>query len=287
METTRLFIKLTRWNDWILNLLVVAAGYVISRPVIGESLGNLILFIIAFFLFESFGFAINDYFDAKSDSKNPKTKNLIAMGLIKKSHAMIFCILLSLAIFALCAILLPLEVSYVVLAIYIVFVLYSCPPFRFKEKFILDISVHGIFMSFLFAGAYIIGKPDNMNLILLAIPAFFISSIVCTTHEMRDIKSDKKSMFKTTAIKLGYQGSLKLVRAEFIMALLSFIYVVLFYMPHYMLLFLLAFTFYAKVLFSDIKQDEFFQKSIQSCNRSIVALVLIGLALAPFYLGLI
>src|SRR3989344_5048485 len=92
METTRLFIKLTRWNDWILNLLVVAAGYVISRPVIGESLGNLILFIIAFFLFESFGFAINDYFDAKSDSKNPKTKNLIAMGLIKKSHAMIFCI---------------------------------------------------------------------------------------------------------------------------------------------------------------------------------------------------
>src|SRR3989338_2131454 len=257
METTRLFIKLTRWNDWILNLLVVAAGYVISRPVIGESLGNLILFIIAFFLFESFGFAINDYFDAKSDSKNPKTKNLIAMGLIKKSHAMI------------------------------VFVLYSCPPFRFKEKFILDISVHGIFMSVLFAGAYIIGKPDNMNLILLAIPAFFISSIVCTTQEMRDIKSDKKSMFKTTAIKLGYQGSLTLVRAEFIMALLSFIYVVLFYMPHYMLLFLLAFTFYAKVLFSDIKQDEFFQKSIQSCNRSIVALVLIGLALAPFYLGLI
>ena len=287
-QEINLFIRLTRWNDWILNIGFILTGFFLSRPESG--LYTLLLpMVVVFFFVESFGFAINDYFDAPFDKLKPATNNVISKGLLKKSDAAVFIIFLLFFGLTFSFLYLPTSSFFLIAALYLVFFAYSSPPFRLKEKVFLGITAHGIGISVILLASYLITSPLQMSVVLLSFIAiaFFLSILVCITQEVRDMNPDRKAKFRTTAIALGYRRSLTLIRATFLLANVIFFVTVILYLPLYMLLLMAGSVFYLKLLFSNPPQRTLFQKTLRSWDKGIAVAFITGLIMLPFYLGIV
>ena len=283
MEKISLFIGLTRWKDWIPNILFVIFGFLLSLKTF-VIYPSMVFVLVIFFLVQSFGFAINDYFDAPFDKLKESTHNVISHGLIKKQEAAVFCVALAVCGMSL-SLLLPFQSFLVVVFLYFVFFAYSSPPFRLKEKLFFDITAHGFFTPLLLLASYAPIAPIDLKILLIAVAAFASSVIVCITQEVRDLKFDKKSGFRTTADFLGYKRSVNLVRFLMVSGVaVSSIAIVLF-MPIYFMLLMVSTIFSLKYLFGKPLQNEFFKKSIESWNRGIIILVVVVVLLLPFYIG--
>jgi decaprenyl-phosphate phosphoribosyltransferase len=91
----KFYILLLRPKDWAKNLFLflpsffagdIFSKYIIIRLVIG---------FISFCCFASSIYIVNDYNDIENDRKHPvKSKRPLASGKVKKSHAMVVCVLL-------------------------------------------------------------------------------------------------------------------------------------------------------------------------------------------------
>ncbi|MFA4819677.1 MAG: UbiA prenyltransferase family protein [Candidatus Aenigmatarchaeota archaeon] len=278
------FLRLTRWNDWILNIAFVLFGYFLPLTSISVYV-SLLFMVIVFLLVQSFGFAINDYFDAPFDKLKKSTRNLISNGLIKKYEALIFCVALVISGLLISLFYLPFTSFLVILILYIMFFVYSAPPFRFKEKLLLDVVVHGLATPLLLLASYALVSIIDFKIMLIATAVFASSVVVCITQEVRDIAADKHAGFRTTADFLGYRKSLNLVRVLIISGVVLFSLAIILFLPKYLLLLMLSSFFPLKYLFGKPTQKEFYHKSIDSWNKGIITLFIIGVLLLPIHMG--
>ncbi len=286
MQEIAIFIRLTRWNHWILNIGFVLAGFFLHRPEPG--LYTLLLpIVVVFFFVESFGFAINDYFDAPFDKLKPITNNVISKGLLKRSNAAAFITFLLLFGLTFSFIYLPVTSFLLIALLYLLYFAYSSPPFRLKEKAFLGLIAHGAWSSLLLLASSLIVSPLKMVTILMSIIAFFLSVLVCITQEVKDMDPDRKAKFRTTTIALGYRHSLNLIKVIFILANAIFFVAVILYLPLYMLLLMASSVFYLKLLFSNPPQRILFQKTLRSWDKGIAVAFIMGIIMLPFYLGIL
>lgn len=282
LQKIKLLIELTRWKEWISWLGFVLFGYFLSRPVPISFLTLFILSLVSILSF-SFGFSINDYFDAPFDRLKPKIRNLISCRLIKESYAAIFCLFLFVSGLLISLLFLPFSSFIFFTALYGIFFIYSSPPFRMKEKSFLGIIIHGVSYPLLILASYLAVSSFSMKIILISASVFFVAVICGIMQEIRDINDDKKAGFRTTAIALGYDGSINLARISFFGAIIFFASAVILYMPIYLLLILISQGFYINLLLYPPKKD-FAEKSFVAWNKAIVSMFVIGIILLPFYM---
>lgn len=149
----------------------------------------------------SFGFVINNLFDAKYDSKlsnNPIARKEISY----KSAVLVASVLLVLF-------LLPLlliddgKVRTLLLASIILFAAYSAPPFRFKEKGPWDVLTHALVTASPVAVGWLSVRALNQEAIGLVVLAAMLGYGVSIDQEIRDFKSDKLNGFRTTVVLTG------------------------------------------------------------------------------------
>jgi 4-hydroxybenzoate polyprenyltransferase len=203
----------------------------------------------------AFTFAINNYFDFKSDMINPRRKyiNAIASGNISKKNAILILILLviiplilsaylSLEIFLFCCFLLFLGWAY------------SSPPLRTKNIPAVDVVWHFIgFFCYVLWGSLIAGNSIYQGsidpfIILMGISLGIFSSIGQIGNHLNDYESDKKTGTVTFAVWAGIEKSkkaLNVVTALHLIVLIPLIvlYCINYYLTIIVLLFLIIIGF--------------------------------------------
>ena len=89
------YIKLLRPKDWAKNLFLFIPSFFAGNFFNLKDIGLLIAGFVTFCCFASSIYIINDYRDIEDDRKHPeKSKRPLASGMVKKSAALIICILL-------------------------------------------------------------------------------------------------------------------------------------------------------------------------------------------------
>ncbi|MDI6721692.1 MAG: UbiA family prenyltransferase, partial [Candidatus Aenigmarchaeota archaeon] len=165
------------------------------------------------------------------------------------------------------------------------FFIYSSPPLRAKEMPFAGMIVHGIFYPSLLLLAYTANSPLSAKPVLFSSVAFLFSFVVVLTQEIRDFNADKKAGFTTTALFLGYEKCVNLLRLILLLSAAVFTLGVFLYMPMYTLLLLLGSVFYANLLLKTTHQDEFFRKSVESWRKAGIIMLIFGIVILPFYAG--
>lgn len=164
----------------------------------------LLVFIISTFCILSFTFAINNFFDADSDRKNPRKRriNVIASGKISKQTG-IFLNITFIVIALVVSIFFKLEV-FLICALFLVWMgVYSAPPLRLKGRPGMDVLWH--FFGFFFLvmwGSFISGSIELINF-LVAISIGIFSCTAQVWNHILDYSFDKSSGTTTFAVWAG------------------------------------------------------------------------------------
>jgi len=201
MVSLRGYVALTRPNVCLLAVFGVLVGYLLS-PGSGylATYGvELILAAAAAFLACGAGNVINDYFDYKIDKTNAP-KRPIPNGLVKRSHALIFYVALSVTSLAI-----ALNVSeyFFYIAIVNIAVL-SAYGWRLKRSLYMKNSA----VSWLSSSSFLAGGIISNVSIAPAVLVIFVVSFLGTFSreifkDIQDLKGDKKQGVRTFATFLG------------------------------------------------------------------------------------
>jgi len=166
-------------------------------------------------------YSLNNVYDVEADKRqvsidkgygrwNLSAKNQVALGNISKKKAagfsaVLFC--LSALFFYLKGGLLP---AFLATAIFVWAWAYSAPPLKFKNRFVLDLVLHGLFWgSFLFLTGYFMKKSvDPLFNALPSIVLIFLSSVLWELHNyFEDYYADKEAGNLTSVVRLGLRRS--------------------------------------------------------------------------------
>jgi 4-hydroxybenzoate polyprenyltransferase len=167
-----IYLKLLRPKDWAKNMFLFIPLFFAGELQHWEKYPLLLLGFIAFCCMASSIYIINDYRDIEDDKKHPvKSKRPLASGAISKSTAVVICILLILAGFAIGYFIKPKFLF--VLAVY--FFLNLAYSFGLKSIPILDIVIVAIgFVLRIKGGAVIanIGISEWLNIMVFLLALF-------------------------------------------------------------------------------------------------------------------
>ncbi|MFB0562518.1 MAG: UbiA family prenyltransferase [Candidatus Lokiarchaeia archaeon] len=149
-------------------------------------------------------FSINNAFDVKEDISSGKTSNLVARGLITKREAIFFSVVIAMAAVA--------YFSYVGGILGFLFsttcavlgFLYSVPPVRFKQRPVIDVVSHGLFLGALLIliGTTAYGGTLNEIAYFFAVGFFAVSCLFQIQNLLGDYFVDRDLGIKTTAVSL-------------------------------------------------------------------------------------
>jgi len=207
-------VRALRITEWRAYVGIAVYGALLSSNDILETLEILPPLMIGVFLYMASAYLANNVFDVKGDSlskrkstKNPFTTGSltlsegIAVTLITSSLGILFVIMTTNSLAA---------VSYII-GLFLA-LMYSIPPVRLKERVILDLLSHSIFFGaalFLF-GFFLNGDCPPAHILATIIT---YSMILELRNEIEDIHVDKEAGYYTTAVVLGYECSVKLLRS--------------------------------------------------------------------------
>ena len=228
------FIRINHVIGWTL---ISFVGFILGISIF--SLSDLIVPFLVFLICSvcniSFTFAINNYFDADSDRKNPRRKhiNAIASGRISKRAGII--IILAFAIISL-------VVSYIYrfeIFLFSGFLLffgwsYSAPPLRLKGKPVMDVIWH--FFGFFFGILWSSMIAGNLALIswLVAFSLGIFSAVGQVCNHIIDYTFDKESGTKTFAVWAGLDNASKTANGlTFIHMIALFLLLILYTLSYY------------------------------------------------------
>jgi 4-hydroxybenzoate polyprenyltransferase len=226
--------KLNKWRlgDALVLFFLFAVGVMLSNVKIldiwfsTEYLSKVIIFSVAFILLSvSLFFAINDYFDYELDRQANKTRNPLVSGKMSKK-VMLALIIVPGAIGAALTYLISIPVFILTLLAILSIVFYSAKPFRFKERFLLDIVSHSLTGFFLVLIGYVMFAPFNLEILGYALVGFLFLIPGCINPELRDYKTDKQFGLKTTVVTLGPEKALLLSKVVSVMT--GFVFVLIF-----------------------------------------------------------
>ncbi|KYK26642.1 hypothetical protein AYK20_03265 [Thermoplasmatales archaeon SG8-52-1] len=207
-----IFTKFFRFKDTFKWSLISFIGFIFGITVLSFSkyIVPLLVFIATTFCIMAFTFAINNYYDVKSDKINPRRENInaIASGQISRKTARFLLFFL---------VIVPLTISiFYRLEIFIFcgFLLflgwaYSAPPLRTKNMPVIDVIWHFIgFFSYIIWGCLVSGGSifqGSIPLItwLIAISIGIFSSIGQVGNHISDYSSDKETGTITFAVWAG------------------------------------------------------------------------------------
>jgi 4-hydroxybenzoate polyprenyltransferase len=165
-------------------------------------------------------YSLNNIYDVESDAKqlatnkdfarwNLSVKNQVALKNISKGKASLFSIslfCLSTLYFYLAGGLWAVIFSSV---IFIVGWAYSAPPLKLKNRFLLDLVIHGIFWgSFLFLMGSSMKRIGSLNSVMPHLILIFFASILWEFHNyFEDYHADKETGSLTFVVRLGLRRS--------------------------------------------------------------------------------
>ncbi|ANF22136.1 UbiA prenyltransferase family protein [Thermococcus piezophilus] len=207
----RVILKNTRVLDGRAFFGIGLLGVAMSFPDCPDVYDALIL-VVSLVLYVAYAFAINNCFDADTDSLNPakRHKNPVASGELSFRAGVISSLSIILP-----GILLSYSLGLGEFAIYLAMValatVYSAPP-RLKARPIIDVLSHGIFfgvLPFLY-GAYFDGILTRGE-ITIAVAVLLYSFALELRNHLGDYESDLRAGLKTTPIVLGREASETLV----------------------------------------------------------------------------
>ncbi|AEH24565.1 UbiA prenyltransferase family protein [Pyrococcus yayanosii] len=168
--------------------------------------------IISLILYVAYAFAINNCFDADTDSVNlvKRRKNPVANGELSFRAGILSAVLMAVAGLSLAAFLglgeLAIYLSMVFLA-----TIYSAPP-RLKARPVTDVLSHGVFfgaLPFLY-GASLDGIMTRQELIMALAITFYSLALELRNH-LEDYESDLRAGLRTTPIVIGKTASERFV----------------------------------------------------------------------------
>ncbi|QDA32008.1 4-hydroxybenzoate polyprenyltransferase [Thermococcus indicus] len=165
---------------------------------------RVLMFLVSLVLYVAYAFAINNCFDADTDSINPRKrkKNPVASGELGFGAGLASSLAMALLGLMLAATLgtgeLVMYLSMTLLA-----TVYSAPP-RIKARPVIDVLSHGAFfgaLPFLY-GAYLDGSI-TMEEWSIAAAVFLYSLALELRNHLEDYESDLKAGLRTTPIVIG------------------------------------------------------------------------------------
>jgi len=140
---------------------------------------------------------------------NLTTKNQVALGNISKGKAysfsaFLFC--LSALYFYVKGGVLP---AFLATIIFIGGWAYSAPPLKIKNRFLLDLTLHGLFWgSFLFLMGFSMKSIGNLNVVMSHLILIFFASVLWELHNyFEDYYADKEAGNMTFVVRLGLRRS--------------------------------------------------------------------------------
>jgi 4-hydroxybenzoate polyprenyltransferase len=165
-------------------------------------------------------YSLNNVYDVDADKRqlltaddfgrwNLSVKNQVARGNISKEKASIFSVILfclSALYFYLAGGLLP---AFLATVIFSWGWAYSAPPVRLKNRFALDLALHGLFWgSFLFLIGFSMKNTGSLHPVLPLLILIFFASVLWEFHNhFEDYYADKEAGKLTSVVRLGLRRS--------------------------------------------------------------------------------
>lgn len=211
-------VRIKEWWNYKIQLLLAVAYLIIGWCEIPfeSALTNVFLFSIWLLGVFSFGFFVNDIYDNKYDLAAGKSNFTNSISPTVKSLIIVFLTALTIAPWVFIhsnVFLLALVIIHFILAI-----LYSAPPVRFKERGvfgILDCALIEISLPLLIIAASFLrfgnAEAPPLIIVLAAIWSFFFGVRNILFHQIDDYKNDSISNVKTFVVRYGLHNSNKII----------------------------------------------------------------------------
>lgn len=270
------YLVLIRPEEWLQRFGIIFFGYILTGSLALTNIYSLLIALVAFIGIGSFGFIINDYFDREADKRKIKNRNPISKNQVSKKSALSLAIVFGGFGLSISYFLIP-QVFILFLLSFFFLTLYSAPPFRFKEKFGLDILTNAFAMPILFLVGYMLFKELSFPVFMIAFALFLLDIITGLAQEIRDYNGDKKAGFCTSVIKIGAKNSIVLIRLIVILFVVIYSLTIYLHFPIYFLILLIALLPLFKLIFSDKLKPEMPSKMLTDVNNK--SHLLLGLLL--------
>lgn len=237
-----IFTKFFRFKDAFKWSLISFIGFILGLTILSlnDYIVPFLIFISTTFCIMAFTFAINNYYDAKSDKVNPRRENInaIASGQISSKIAILLLLFL---------VILPLLISIFYrfeIFIFCGFLLflgwaYSAPPFRTKNIPVIDVIWHFIgFFSYIIWGSLVSGGSiyhGSITLVtwLMAVSIGLFSSIGQVGNHISDYSSDKETGTITFTVWAGLDKAKITINFLTLLHLIVLMPLILFYTIEY------------------------------------------------------
>jgi len=225
MVTATGYFRMLRVQDWIFGYFFIPGIGSIAAAGITPALVPLAL--IAFCTI-AFGFVINNVADVEIDkvhtAKCKKLKNPLVSQTVTLRGTWI--LLISLAFVPLCiSLVVSVPAFFAVAATLTLFTAYSIPPFRFKERYVLDLVTHGVMAgAMLFLVGYLLHSPAipllSLKMISLSVLFTCIGCMALLVHQIGDYKEDC-NYTTTTVVQIGKRKSWYLLAVLMTLSLIT------------------------------------------------------------------
>lgn len=200
--------KISRFRFWIYTGGTYVVGYALAAGALGDffRLDYYIYLIYFFFLANVFIYGVNDYWDEKTDEKNPKKdkKEHRIKGEEKRKLLNVIYLVTGLSLVLM---IFQTNLERVLFSIFLLLsYFYSAPPLRFKERPFLDFSSNYLYiMPGIFAYSII---TNSLPSVIVMVGAYFHISAMHIFSAIPDIKYDKDAEINTTPVFIGKKASL-------------------------------------------------------------------------------
>lgn len=187
-----------RVKDWLHLLGLVVLGYAYSQSSV-NALQVIAGFVVGS-LYLSHGYSLNDICDNQLKTAISSKKALFLSVMV-----LILCLILSSLI--------SLKVLFIVIVGHLGGMFYSAPPFRFKNKFLLDL----VFNALSLAPLFLLGYAINGILVFKPLAVFFLFFVyfipIQLVHQMQDCAIDIEYKHSNTFQILGIKKTKYLIYA--------------------------------------------------------------------------
>ncbi len=217
-------LKLTRIEHSLILIIAVISGEIIVLKHLPD-LYLLILSLITPIFISMSAFAINDYFDVKTDKINKKNRPIVT-GAIKKSNALIIS-LICLTIGLTASFFINMNAFIIAIIFGFVAILYS---YKLKDIFLIGNIFIGLSMAIPFIfGNYVVSNNISINIIFISILILFAGIAREINGMVRDYEGDDKIRKTKNIIKyIGIVNSTILSFCLYLVAIFISIYLFLF-----------------------------------------------------------
>ncbi len=270
------YLKLLRPEEWLQRFAIVLLGYLLVGNVSINDIYPILMAFLAYIGTGSFGFIINDYFDCEADKRKDNNRNPISKNQVSKKSAASLAVVFGIFCLFVSYFFIP-QVFVLFLLSILFFILYSVPPFRFKEKLGLDILTNAFALPVFFLVGYMLFRELSFPVLLIALCLFLLDIITGIAQEIRDYKADKKAGFYTTVIGIGIRNSQYLIRIICILFIALYVATIYFYFPIFLLIPVVSLLPLLGLVFSDKLKPEMPSEMLTAVNNKCHLLLLLSI----------